>query len=264
MDARADTTTGDAERGSDAGRDEAMSLPIQITEGDVARNLMFARYRRSFVLPRYTPRQWWEADVFELTPSGYFREYEIKLTLSDFRADAKKIEEWKWGMPRTGVNETKHQRLARGDPAGPTQFWFVAPVGVIPLDQVPDWAGLIEMTLHFDVRPLRMTERQAKRPPRLHKAKSGPKVEAHARSVIYYRLHTLMSEMDGQPPRPSNEGEDATVTAEEALKALLRFHPESPETGAELSRECWTPGYREAVEAAEKLVGRTGEPEERR
>ncbi len=144
---------------------------------------------------------------------------------------------------------------------------MVLPVGVIPLDQVPYWAGLIEMRMHPATRPLRMSERQVIKAPRLHKTAADPRIEAHARSVIYYRLHTLMSEMDGLPPLPSNGDEDAPVTAEEALKALLRFHPESPETGAELPRDCWAPGYREAVEAveaAEKLVGRTGEPEERR
>lgn len=193
-----------------------MSEPIQITEGDIARNLMFARYRRSFVLPRYTPRQWWEADVFELTGAGYFREYEIKLTLADFRADVEKRKEKQWqriGLPSD--DETKHQRLARGDPSGPTQFWFVAPVGVIPMDQVPDWAGLIEMRPYQPRQPLRMYEIQLKRAPRLHQAKSDPKVEVHARSVIYYRLHTLMSEMDGQPPLPSNGDDDAPVPAEE-------------------------------------------------
>ncbi len=241
-----------------------MSEPIQITEGDVARNLMYARYRRSFVLPRYTPRNWWEADVFELTASRYFREYEIKLTLADFRADAEKRKEDRWrriGLPTD--KETKHQRIARGDPSGPTQFWFVAPMGVIPLEQVPDWAGLIEMRMDPMTRPLRMHERQSIVAPRLHRQRSDPKVEAHARSVLYYRLHTLMSEMEGLPPVPSNEGEDAPATAEEALRALLKFHPDNPETGSELPRECWTPGYLEAVEAAEKLVGRTVDLKER-
>lgn len=44
----------------------------------------------------------------------------------------------------------------------------------------------------------------------------------------------------------------------EALKAaitgLLRFHQEGDD-GAELPREYWSPGYREAVETAEALVG---------
>ena len=39
-----------------------------------------------------------------------------------------------------------------------------------------------------------------------------------------------------------------------AIVGLLRFHQEGDD-GAELPREYWSPGYREAVEAAEALVG---------
>lgn len=39
-----------------------------------------------------------------------------------------------------------------------------------------------------------------------------------------------------------------------AIAALLKFHPESPETGAELPAECWTEDYRKAVLVAAKLL----------
>ena len=41
-------------------------------------------------MPNYTPRDWWECDVFCVSKAGYFTEYEIKLTAQDFRADAQK------------------------------------------------------------------------------------------------------------------------------------------------------------------------------
>lgn len=40
----------------------------------------------------------------------------------------------------------------------------------------------------------------------------------------------------------------------DALTVLLKFHPESPETGAELPMECWTEDYRKAVTTANKLL----------
>lgn len=40
------------------------------------------------------------------------------------------------------------------------------------------------------------------------------------------------------------------------LTALLRFHPESPETGAELPKDCWLPEYRVAVETAHREVNK--------
>lgn len=39
-----------------------------------------------------------------------------------------------------------------------------------------------------------------------------------------------------------------------ALAALLKFHPESAETGAELPPEYWTEEYRKAVFNAAKLL----------
>jgi len=50
--------------------------------------------------------------------------YEVKVSRADFRRDTH-----------------KKQRGAR---LFSDRFWFVAPVGIIPHDEVPDWAGLIE------------------------------------------------------------------------------------------------------------------------
>lgn len=44
----------------------------------------------------------------------------------------------------------------------------------------------------------------------------------------------------------------------ECLRGLLAFHPTSPETGAELPIECWTPEYRQAVERAERALSSHG------
>lgn len=68
----------------------------------------------------------WESDMLYVTKSGYLHEFEIKLSLSDFRADGRK--------------EYKHMMLADG--RGPSEFWYVCPPGIIPIEQVPDYAGL--------------------------------------------------------------------------------------------------------------------------
>jgi len=44
------------------------------------------------------------------------------------------------------------------------------------------------------------------------------------------------------------------LNCRQALRALLRYHPGSPETGAELPREAWTPEYRHAVDFANKCI----------
>lgn len=45
---------------------------------------------RDLVMPNYTPKKWFECDVMAVTKAGYLEEYEIKLSASDFKADAKK------------------------------------------------------------------------------------------------------------------------------------------------------------------------------
>jgi len=51
--------------------------------------------------------------------------YEVKVSRSDFRRDGH-----------------KKQRGAR---LFSDRFWYIAPVGVIPHEEVPDWAGLMEV-----------------------------------------------------------------------------------------------------------------------
>ena len=54
--------------------------------------------------------------------------YEIKVSRADFRRD-----------------NHKKQRGAR---LFSDKFWYIAPTGVIPHEEVPDWAGLIEVEWH--------------------------------------------------------------------------------------------------------------------
>lgn len=54
--------------------------------------------------------------------------YEIKVSRSDFRRDGH-----------------KKQRGAR---LFADRFWYVAPEGIIPHEEIPDWAGLIEASWH--------------------------------------------------------------------------------------------------------------------
>ncbi len=75
-----------------------------------------------------------ESDFVTVTRAGYLHEYEIKLTRSDYKRDRKKL---------------RHKHLSgemdlrwTGKPA---QFWFVTPPELIDLDELPEYAGLIEI-----------------------------------------------------------------------------------------------------------------------
>lgn len=161
-----------------------------MNERDIQRQLMAVRYRRSFVLPNYTPLNWFECDVFELTEAGYFREYEIKLTLSDFKADQNKWLKTYDRIRRIEITHAKHEMLKHGDRRGPCQFWYVAPVGLLSPEIVPQWCGLIEIETSANRRLWETKE--LKPAPKLHKQKAIKEIGEHAESVCYWRMHGLL------------------------------------------------------------------------
>ena len=70
----------------------------------------------------------WESDILYINDNRYVTEYEIKVSLSDFRNDSKK--------------EAKHKALYETH-SGPKQFYYVCPNRLIPLCEVPEYAGLM-------------------------------------------------------------------------------------------------------------------------
>lgn len=194
-----------------------------MTAEDITRRLIAGRYRRNFVIPRYTPSHWWECDVAEITPAGLWREYEIKCSRGDFLADAKKEQ------PRPGTGrwvtddptqpyksryvremENKHQLMA--DPArGPSQFWYVTPAGLIDQQELPDWAGW--MVVHEAPRWGTLRIEEVRPAPRRHRNKIDPKIEQHARGVIYWRwMALLMAGKDLGAAAPATDNHENTRT----------------------------------------------------
>ena len=148
------------------------------------------RSKTAVALPNFTPSGWWECDLWAVTKSGYAHEYEIKLTTSDFRADAAKRSGPRWRY-RNGLWEnlgtvSKHEQLRDAPDKGPSFFWFVAPAGLLALEDIPDWAGLIEAGEKDGwVWP---TLRAAKEAPRRHRIKVTDKAMAAAQRVCYWRF----------------------------------------------------------------------------
>lgn len=167
-----------------------MTTHAPLTADQIAAKLIANRYHRAFTLPCYTPVNWWECDVFEITKSGYFREYEIKISRADFKADAKKevaeIRDYRGKVRREAAS--KHALLEDRSPRGPVQFWFVVPAGLVELHEVPRWAGLIEIRQGEGRWRGTIGEHERKKAPRLHKQKLSPEIEQHAKGVCYWRL----------------------------------------------------------------------------
>lgn len=71
----------------------------------------------------------WEYDVLSLNKSGNITEYEVKISRSDFLADKKKR--------KFKFYEGMHFELM------PNRFYYVCPEGLIKVDEIPKYAGLI-------------------------------------------------------------------------------------------------------------------------
>lgn len=153
---------------------------FEMNERLIQKRIMSWAYQgSSFVCNNYTPKGWFECDVFEITKSGYGIEYEIKLTRGDFRADRfKEQRRHDWELNKTTVLN-KHTALRERSEVTPNRFYYAVPKGLISPEELPDWAGLLYIReTHIErVKPARM----------LHKIKVADKVRAHLLRSFYHR-----------------------------------------------------------------------------
>ena len=77
----------------------------------------------------------WESDFIAVTRAAFVIEYEIKISLSDFRLDFKKYD--KHSILKTGMDKEGKAFLR------PNFFWYAAPENVIPIQEIPKYAGFI-------------------------------------------------------------------------------------------------------------------------
>lgn len=74
-----------------------------------------------------------KADLLSVTKARLVHEFEIKCSVADFHRDFEK-------------KDTKHSRLDRADNrlmSLPNYFWFVTPGGLVDLEDIPEYAGLL-------------------------------------------------------------------------------------------------------------------------
>jgi hypothetical protein len=162
-----------------------------MTERQIQNALARDLKRWQVMMPNYTPFGWYECDLWGVTKAGYAVEFEIKVSVADFRADTKKGRLRRAGClrgPNNQMTEYKHARLEQRDAKGPSRFFYVVPEGLIGLDELPDWAGLILISKYEDPRYAHLLIQTELQPaPKLHKHKADPKTIEHARGVCYYR-----------------------------------------------------------------------------
>jgi hypothetical protein len=146
----------------------------------------------ALLCPNLTPLKWWECDMWALSKSGYWAEYEIKLTVGDFKADAAKECRQNGYYDRHGQGwiprkeRNKHALLAAKSEDGPNRFWYVLPDAVRDKVTVPEWAGIRIATEH-DGKVRTHIERLA---PRLHGIKCDPRLIQKVKDAFYWRFWT--------------------------------------------------------------------------
>lgn len=134
--------------------------------------------KSSLIVPNCYPCGWFENDVFRISKSGYWYEYEIKTSVADYRQDFRKI----------AVRDElpKHQQLAERSAAAPNYFSFVLPIGLIPPSEIPEYCGVYEVCRyegngHFFIN-------QTRRPPLLHKKKPDTDEILRIKHNVYLRF----------------------------------------------------------------------------
>jgi hypothetical protein len=105
----------------------------------------------------------WESDFFSVTKSGYIYEVEVKISKSDFTADFVKfkhklfegrnqtevIKEAKYRYSKRwkkNVRKAPEKKVNLQEIKMPNKFFFACPDGLISVDEVPEYAGLIYVT----------------------------------------------------------------------------------------------------------------------
>jgi len=176
-------------------------MPVKLTERKIQDVLWHNLGQTSeLFIPNYTPANWWECDVTRVMKSGYWEEYEIKLTPSDFRADARKslnphhIQRQLRISSRADLR-CKHDRLAEGGGKGPNRFWYVIPEAMKDKVVIPPWAGVLYITVdqreRIRIESPVTAKAEGRGAPLLHRDKIDPDVVKHARGVFYWRFWNL-------------------------------------------------------------------------
>jgi len=162
----------------------------QQTESDKQRPITTAKMTEIIVqehcfhglaMARFTPLNWFECDVYTVSRANLATEYEIKTTLADFKADAKKCRR----VRSLGGEFTKHELLSNRSQVGPSRFYFCCQRGLLPMELLPMWAGLIE----FFTLGGHVYKHIARRAPKLHGEPISETIRGQLLLSAYYRLH---------------------------------------------------------------------------
>ena len=137
-------------------------------------NQYLFKLRHKYITPNAC-LYFWESDLISVSPGGYIREYEIKLSKSDYKQDFKKL--------------NKHQNHLKRRTSSLSQFWYAIHGFLLRPDEVPIYAGLLRVCEgnYVDI---------IKPAPRLSRQKISETERAELHKIIYARYWNLRARED--------------------------------------------------------------------
>lgn len=148
---------------------------MKLTEHSIQTALAhdLAQKRHNLIVPNFHVYNYWEADLVSVTDAGYLHEYEIKVDRADLKRELGAID---GSVKQRSVNKHLRHRYMRerfeksGIVKCANAFWFVLPFRVRDGFELPDYAGIIMVSLtNSKLWPIRF--RVERRAPRLHSDK---------------------------------------------------------------------------------------------
>lgn len=147
----------------------------------------------------------YEADLLEITKSGYSYEYEVKISRSDFKNDVKKSCGWILNESTNfkKVDKLKIDEIKEGRRTN--YFYYLVPKNLIQVDEIPEYAGLIYVELSeikcFTKEKGYYTREKIfcqtiKEAPKLASEKFSEKKLLKCLESTYYRFHKLRQNND--------------------------------------------------------------------
>lgn len=144
-----------------------------MTSDDIQIKLYYNLLKKGheYICPNKFLEDWYECDMLSVTKANFLNEYEIKISRSDFKKDFKKYGKHLYLEGKRKINfdflseEDKDLRkrfysdyvidnksqpkivtydLSKLKP--PNYFWYVTPEGLLKEEDIPDYAGWMEVT----------------------------------------------------------------------------------------------------------------------
>lgn len=104
---------------------------------------------RHYTVKKYSPcctnfqgAGYQECDVVAISGSDFVYEFEVKISRGDFKKDKEKVYKHRYLKEAFEIKKQKKRRTRKVSKI-PNYFTYVCPKGLIKLDEIPDYAGLI-------------------------------------------------------------------------------------------------------------------------